>query len=114
MIAVMFEWYILVAWYLLWIVLLTVLALDWLKIHLRVREARKKGLYPADDQEPSLDDVKRLVAADEFALAMKLYSDMEDVGDKEARLAIDKIKAEFAADSADTSLSGEPTKTKSV
>jgi hypothetical protein len=114
MIAAMFEWYILVAWYLLWIILLTVLALDWIKTHLKVKEARRKGLYPLEDQEPSLEDVKRLVAAEEYALAGKLFSDMEDVGDKEARLAIEKIKAEFAAAPAGGVSIGQPTKTNPV
>jgi hypothetical protein len=98
MIAIMFEWYILVLWYLLWIVLLGLIAYDFVKVHLKIRKARKQGLYPSVDQEPTLDDVKRLVAAGERMLAMKLYSDLNDVGDKEAHDAVAKIKAEFQAE----------------
>jgi hypothetical protein len=97
MFAVMFEWYILVAWYLLWILLLGLIAADFIKIQLKIRDARRRGLYPPADQDPTLDDVRRLVAAGEHPLAVKLYADLHDVGDSEARTAVAKIQAEFAA-----------------
>jgi hypothetical protein len=88
MIAVMFEWWLLVVWYLLWIVLLSMVIIHLAKRQWRIRAARQRGLYPPVDQEPTLDDVRRLARAGEVGLALYLYGEMNDVGEKEARAAV--------------------------
>lgn len=91
MIAIMFEWWLLVLWYLLWVALLALLVTRSIKRHWHIRSARQRGLYPPPDREPTNEDVQRLAAAGEEDLAVYLYEEMHDVGEKEAVEAVSRI-----------------------
>jgi hypothetical protein len=92
MIALMFEWWLLVVWYLLWVVLLSMLVIRLVQRQRQIRRARLSGLYPPPGQEPTIDDVRRLTAAGEEGLALYLYEEINDCSEKEARAAVETIK----------------------
>jgi hypothetical protein len=91
MMAVMFEWWLLVAWYVLWIILFVIVITRLLKKHAYIRELRRRGLYPPADREPTIADVQRLAATGEEKLAVGLYEELLDVSTQEARKAVAEL-----------------------
>ena len=59
---------------------------------MRERRARESGLYPLPGNSSDAD-VERLIAAEETMLAVKLYREIHRVGLKEAKEAVDGIRA---------------------
>ena len=58
---------------------------------LQTGRLRSRGLLPEAGQTPTVEDVKRLIAAGETIQAIKMYREIHGVGLKEAKDAVEKM-----------------------
>jgi hypothetical protein len=58
-----------------------------------ISRLQEEGLWPANGQEPTLEDVKRLAKAGHKIPAIKMYRIMMKVGLKEAKDAVEDLAA---------------------
>ena len=72
------------------IILLVALGVGVLWGQMRVKSARRRGIYPAKGQA-TMNDVKRLVLNGEVVLAMRAFREIHGVSAKEAKDAVDRI-----------------------
>ena len=77
---------------LVYVVLLVagLLAIGLLLAQVQVKNARRRGVYPAQGQV-TIEDVKRLALSGEVALSIRAYREIYGVSTKEAKEAIDRI-----------------------
>ncbi len=66
------------------------IAISMLLAQLQVKNARRRGIYPAKGKATS-EDVKRLALSGEVVLAMRAYREIYGVGIKEAKEAVNRI-----------------------
>ncbi len=54
---------------------------------------RKRGPYPTDERNPTIEEITRLAKNGEKILAIKFYRQLHDVGLKEAKDEVEKLAA---------------------
>jgi hypothetical protein len=57
----------------------------------RIARARKKGLWPPEDEPPTMEHVKRLAQAKDINLAIKLYRQIHRGSLAKAKKAVEKL-----------------------